>query len=81
MEHTIQHLQNLWPQLVSTGSRSPRRQIGHLNWRAGSSPSDLRSASSCDRKPSSAGATVLSRDDIDLLSSNEKNRANEHLTQ
>ena len=29
IERTMQPLQNLWPQLVCTGSRSPRRHTGH----------------------------------------------------
>ena len=82
----MQPLQNLWPQLVCTGSRSPRRQIGHsyLLSKGGSKyssyPSDLGSTStdgylnSVAAEPSKLGANELSRGKREDCSSTRKLR-------
>ena len=72
MELTMQRQQNLWPQLVCTGSRSPKRQIGHsyLLSKGGSKyssyPSELGSTP-FDDKPSSAEVSVPLVADMGLV--------------
>ena len=68
----MQRRQNLWPQLVCTGSRNPRRQIGHLyllsngGSKNSSYPSDL-GLTPCDDEPCSAEVSVLLEADMELV--------------
>ena len=72
MELTMQWQQNLWPQLVCTGSRSPKWQRGHLyllskgGSKYSSYPSELGSTS-FDDKPSSAEVSVPLVADMGLV--------------
>ena len=78
----MQPLQNLWPQLVCTGSRSPKRQIGHsyLLSNGGSKyssyPSDL--GSSYDEKFANK-LTVLGSNELSRKSDDCSSRRKERV--